>query len=182
MNKKTLLLFGLLALVMLSGCESTQRVEVDEKVKIPKPINITAFQKSLFKGNRCGDYHFRPPFFNVTGLVTSKVPANTKIYLFVAPNTEFNNTLWLVRHCKLYFQDNITEEGTFEFTQIPIGTYVAMVPAWSFRRGQGFPVINEFEEQGYQADIAWHGGDSQYSLVAFMIEPIPEGSAVRHYE
>lgn len=101
---------------------------------------------------------------------------------FVAPNTEFNNTLWLVRHCKLYFQDNITEEGTFEFTQIPIGTYVAMVPAWSFRRGQGFPVINEFEEQGYQADIAWHGGDSQYSLVAFMIEPIPEGSAVRHYE
>lgn len=182
MNKKTWFLLGLLILVMLSGCEATQNVEVDKEVKIPKSVNVTALQKSMFNGSKCGVYRFRPPFFNVTGYITSSVPAGTRIFLFVAPNTRFNDTMWLVRHCKMSFRGNITEEGTFEFSRVPAGTYVAMVPAREFGGHQGFPIIEEFEEQGHRANIAWHGGDPKYSLLAFRIEPIPESSAVRHYE
>ncbi len=59
----------------------------------------------------------------------------------------------------------------FMIPDVPPGRYVLWVSSVQFENSQGFPIIDEFQDDKNGVDIAFCGGDSRYSLIVFEVRP-----------
>jgi len=162
--------------LILAGC-------VQEHIETPggqsgfQKIEITSAQKMrkmLEAEAKCGVFRFRPPFFNVTGVLSTAVRPNSSIFLYAPQDTSYGRIMEIAHGCRPLVRFPISGDGIFTFSRLPAGNYAAVIPANRFEPGrQGFPVINEYDQNSYQVRMAWHGGDNRYSIASFTIESTP---------
>lgn len=122
--------------------------------------------------NPCGHLSISPstPLFNISGKVNSAVLPGAEIKMFITPNTSLNHSLYVVDNCMPLWRSIIDEQERFSVHAVPPGKYVLYLPSESFLPGtQGFPLPDEFIQDGYELDISFHGGDHKHSLGAFEI-------------
>ena len=107
--------------------------------------------------------------YNITGFVLSQTRPNSTIYLTPTITTTFKISLQTARECFVYWQTTITDNQSFRFDQIPKGKYILFVKGTSYKNSRGPPLPYEENDQGYDINVSFHGGDSEYMMSAFEI-------------
>ena len=108
---------------------------------------------------------------NVTGALTTAVNPNSSISLFVAPDSSFETSLYVVEDCSPVIVRPIIGKHNFSFNDLPTGDYVGMVPMDSFfARIQGFPMVREYNRSNFSVKFNFYGGTQEYSVVSFSID------------
>jgi hypothetical protein len=82
-----------------------------------------------------------------------------------------NNSLYAAQHCYLVWRVHMNDSQKFMIPDVPPGRYVAWMPSCQFLGYQGFPTLDEFQDENNELVVAFHGGDPRYSLVVFEIRP-----------
>lgn len=117
--------------------------------------------------------------FNVTGHVTSQTRPGSRVRLFITPNTSFNHSMYVIENCGPLWKAEVgSTMRNFSVNGIPAGKYILYLPIESFPEGrQGFPVPDEFEIDGYELKVVFHGGNPKHSLSAFEIGQVPSSKS-----
>jgi hypothetical protein len=157
---------SILLVLIMYGCQSSTRSPPQSQESLGN--NHTGYPP-------CRPLHVLAPLFNVTGSFTTGVNPNSSIYLFVAPDTSLDSSLYVVESCPAIANRAIIDEDNFTFENLPGGDYVAMVPRDSFPgKTQGFPIVHEFNGSDYFLKFNFYGGNWKYSVVSFSIRPSSE--------
>jgi hypothetical protein len=74
-----------------------------------------------------------------------------------------------IRTAQPVMQQLANESSGFEFECLSIGKYVFVIPTASYNGAVGSPLPYEFDCENVSLEIAFQGGDSTYSVGAFLI-------------
>jgi hypothetical protein len=129
--------------------------------------------KEVIQTNPCGYVYIKRPLTNVTGHLTATVRPGSEVRLFTVANLSLDAALYAATNCRSVGREPILNGRQFTFHNLPMGSYVVMVPARDFEHGQGFPVIPNQAHGDRWLSMAFHGGDEKYSLAVFTIGPLP---------
>ena len=170
MKPKVIYFVSLLCCILLIGCPNYSNDSAFVDTRLYKTFNPTEIINELTQ-TPCGSIKIYPgvSFSNVTGKMTSRTKEGAIIYISTTRDLTLNNSLYAAENCFPVRRVQINDSLEFLIPNIPLGRYVAWLPSSEFTGQQGFPILNEFQDDKNELIVAFHGGNSKYSLVVFQI-------------
>ena len=161
----------LMLAIILGGCTLFQQDEQPRTLLLFTDGRDAEQIRQWLDEHPCGMLQVTPPFLNVTGELTASPKPNASICLLIARNTSLAAALYTAENCPCISVAAVNASKAFSLANLPTGTYLAMIPASSFDKTRGFPIIHDLNQSNHTADTVWHGGDYRYSLGLFTIHP-----------
>ncbi|MCX7013701.1 MAG: hypothetical protein NTW86_14300 [Candidatus Sumerlaeota bacterium] len=125
------------------------------------------------RANPCGFLRVETPLIETVGVLTAPADPDAWLSLYVTPDLSLNASLFVLDHCAPVFRKKVGRSPLFILGPLPQGKYVVMLPSAAFGRSlQGFPVIAPASTPNLTVEMAFYGGNSQYSLAAFSVRPV----------
>ena len=159
-------------IVLLTACGESQHEIGDAYYERVNSSENHDRMHLWFETNPCGILKVRAPMFNVTGKLSVPVDINTTIDIYMTHNTSFESSMYAVTHCMPVIKAELVGNDEFLIRSLPAGKYVVRVDPRAFVRGQGFPVVDRFNQSNHTLTFAFHGGDPGHSICAFSIQAL----------
>ena len=165
------ILGAILLISSLAGCADNSE---SNPVKVNKAEQAKATRdmvKALMASNPCGVLSVQRPLVNITGHLTAMSNASSRqLFLYLASNRSLDSVLWAVDHCRYLARTKITDDGGFQFLDLPAGNYSVFFRRSPDESVQGFPVIDEQNVSTHTVEMLWHGRDQSHSIGVFAIQ------------
>jgi hypothetical protein len=152
--------------LFLFGCHNIPSDKVMANIGHERNLNSTKIIDKLTQ-TPCGSIEIYPgvTFYNITGKMTARTKEGAILYMTSVKDMTFNNSIYAAKNCFPVWRVRMNDSFKFMIPDVPPGRYVFWLSSSQFADSQGFPMLDEKNE----LDIAFYGGDSQYSLIVFEI-------------
>ena len=117
---------------------------------------------------------------DVEGKVSGDIIPNATVYLYRSSNLNFTTIMTEIRTTNPFSSGIVNKSKKFRFQCLSFGNYTFVIPTTSYTWGTGSPLPYEFECKNVSVRIAFQGGDYQYAVGAFSIEPNNQSPCTDH--
>ena len=107
---------------------------------------------------------------DITGKVLGDIIPYSIVSLYETASLNYSSVMNTIRANQPVKQELVNQSSGFEFDCLSFGKYVFVIPTTSYNGAVGAPLPFEFDCQNISLRISFQGGDSAYSVGAFLIQ------------
>ena len=117
---------------------------------------------------------------DIKGTVLGDIIPNSTVYLYRSSTLNFTTIMTAITTTNPIASSIVNKSKKFRFQCLSFGNYTVVIPTTSYSRATGSPLPYEFECKNVSVRIAFQGGDYQYAVGAFSIEPNNQSQCTGH--